>query len=79
MVRTQRFLAVFLFVLMTACAVEAAVSDGDFIKLCMGGTSAEVTKALQDGADMDARDEDGYSPLVLAAMYNEDARSWMSW
>ena len=44
-----------------------AISDNEFVKLCGFGTAREVEEALQDGANVDARDMFGRTALHEAA------------
>ena len=46
------------------------ISDEDFIELCASGTPEEVTQALTNGADPNARDVHGFTALMQAAEKN---------
>jgi hypothetical protein len=67
-------LCVFLFVIaamgafaLFANTASAAMSDGDFIKLCESGSLAEIQAAIKNGADANAKDEYGATALMAAA------------
>ena len=47
-----------------------AMSDADFLKLCRKGKAEEISAALKDGANIDARDKHEETPLMTAAAYN---------
>jgi ankyrin repeat protein len=42
----------------------------DFFKSCKSGTSEQVVAAIAAGADVNAKDKDGYTPLMLAGWSN---------
>ncbi len=65
-----RLLLVVALVLVLPSLTEARVSDGDFIKLCVLGSHAQVQAAIRGGANVNARSEIGWSPLHAAAYYN---------
>jgi len=48
----------FTAVLLLAGSAAAAISDADFLELCTDGTSEVVEKAIKDGANVNAVDED---------------------
>jgi ankyrin repeat protein len=54
-------------------AAEAAMSAEEFIKLCKTGTPAEVQAAIDAGADVNAKDKEGWTVLMNAALFNEKA------
>ena len=44
----------------------APCQASDFFALCIQGTAEQIRQALENGADVNARDADGYTPLMLA-------------
>ena len=45
--------------------------DADFIKLCLNnGSLQQINDAIKNGANVNARDEDGLTPLFCAAISN---------
>jgi ankyrin repeat protein len=50
-----------------------SMSDEEFIDLCKNGSPAEVQSAIEDGADVNARDNNGWTPLMFAAWNNSNA------
>ena len=48
----------------------AAMSDTDFHKLCRKGSPEDITAALKDGANVNARNRREETPLMTAAAYN---------
>jgi len=56
-----------------AGAVLAAVSDSEFISLCMFGSLQQINDAIRNGANVNARDVSGtVTPLSAAAGFNSD-------
>ena len=47
-------------------AASAAVSDEDFLRICTDGEIAEIEEALKDGANINAKDPNGETPLMGA-------------
>ncbi|MBR5705466.1 MAG: ankyrin repeat domain-containing protein [Deltaproteobacteria bacterium] len=58
--------------LLTATAVQGALPAEDFLKVCAKGTVQEVRQALAEGADVNARNDDGYTALMVAVYRNAD-------
>ena len=59
-------------VLLTLClplAAHGAMSDGEFVELCEGGTAQQVRDALRNGANPNAKDRYG-TALAHAARWN---------
>jgi ankyrin repeat protein len=50
-----------------ASPATAAVSDEDFLALCEKGSAQQIMDAIQDGANVNARDRRGKTPLMRAA------------
>jgi ankyrin repeat protein len=71
-------LTVFVFfvcMLLAPCAAEqanAAMGTKDFLRLCGVGTVQQIEAAIQAGADADAKEDDGATPLILAAAINKN-------
>ncbi len=55
-----------------AGAAWGAVDDGDFLRLCRSGSVQEIQKALQEGANPNAKDSNGMTALMWAAWFNRD-------
>jgi ankyrin repeat protein len=62
-----------LLVFMITNPASAAMSDEEFSSLCESGSSAEVQAAIESGADVDARGNNGQTPLMGAAANNNNA------
>jgi len=50
----------------------AAISDSDFLDLCETGNLQQIEEAINDGANINARNEDQETPLMWAAWGNPD-------
>jgi ankyrin repeat protein len=48
------------------------MSDDDFIILCRDGTPEEIERAIKDGANVSAADEDNWTALHFAVLSNEN-------
>ena len=70
----QRIFWVLLVCLLFAGSAVAVVNDSDFFDLCAEGTLEQVISAINDGADVNAKENAsrGRSPLLYAAAYNTD-------
>ena len=51
---------------------SAAMKDADFFQLCRSGTVQEIRLAIIRGANIYAREELGWTPLMFAAFDNAD-------
>ena len=66
-----RFLAVFVFVAFVFVALPVRADGADALFDAMGsGTAADVKAAIEAGANVNARNEDGATPLHTAAVAN---------
>jgi len=61
-------------VLTLTLMASSMVHSEDFFTLVRSGTSAQVAAAIQAGAPVAARDEEGRTPLMAAAASNSDLR-----
>ena len=52
--------------------VQGIMTDADFLKLCAKGAVEEISKALSDGARINAKDEQDRTTLMYAAKNNAD-------
>ena len=59
-----------LLCIVLAVPAFGAMKDGDFLKLCRKGKAEEISAALKDGANVNARDKQEETPLMTAAAYN---------
>jgi len=57
---------------LTLAVATAAAAQADFLDLCRTGTPDQVAKAIGEGADPNAHDENGMSPLMFAAALSPD-------
>ncbi len=48
----------------------SAMSDDEFLTLCATGTPQQIAAALKTGANVNAANSKGHTPLMLAAMHN---------
>ncbi|MCL2001696.1 MAG: ankyrin repeat domain-containing protein, partial [Planctomycetes bacterium] len=51
------------------------ISDEDFLELCKYGTPRNIERAIKTGANLEARNEYGETPLLVAIEYNENSRA----
>jgi hypothetical protein len=56
----------FAVVILNVNAAAAAMSTDDFFALCKTGTAREIETAISDGADVNAKDKNGKTALMLA-------------
>ncbi len=69
-------LVVLCLILLGTCApkkyVPKATQTNDFLLLVQTGTPQDVKAAIAKGADLNARDAGGFTPLITAAAHNKD-------
>ena len=53
--------------LIPAAWAAAAMSDTEFLELCIGGDAGEIRQAIREGANPNARNEYGFTALMFAA------------
>ena len=58
------------FMVLALVLCVGVFADGSFFRLMVTGTAEEVQSAIRRGADVNARDENGFTPLIGAAMHN---------
>ena len=66
----QRLFLCFLICTLPAGQAFAAMSDEEFFELCIIGSEQQIVDAIQNGANVHARDEIGQTPLIRAAFGN---------
>ncbi|MCL1876337.1 MAG: hypothetical protein FWF87_08790 [Synergistaceae bacterium] len=54
-------------------AVVAAITANEFIDLCQNGTLQQIEEAIKAGADVNAKEAGGFTPLMLATYYNKNS------
>jgi ankyrin repeat protein len=60
-----------IFVIMGSRVTYASVGDEVFFELCKSGAPEEISAAIKNGADINALDSDGWTPLMFA-VYRSD-------
>ena len=68
----KTWLVILLIVSFILVGSVLALGEEDFFEFCQTGTPEEVKKAIEEGADINARYKDGWTPLMHAARYNQD-------
>ena len=48
------------------------ITDAQFLKLCEEGDQQKILDAIKKGANVNAKDNDGWTPLILAAYFNKN-------
>ena len=48
---------------------EKAMSDAEFVELCKSGNAVEVEEAIRNGANVNAKDNDGNTALMRAVLW----------
>ena len=46
------------------------MNDSDFRELCKEGSLQQINEAIRNGANVNARNNDGFTPLMFAAVRN---------
>lgn len=59
-------LVILMIVIPLVIFTRSHISDADFMALCVASTPQGVAKAIQKGANLEARDENQYTPLMFA-------------
>ena len=52
---------------------SSAMSGEDFLELCKDGTPGDIERAIKAGANLEARNEYGETPLLVAIEHNENS------
>ena len=68
----------FLAALMMLCLATSAcgaMSDAEFLDLCEKGSVQEIQTALLKGANPNAKDENGWTPLMAVASFNQNPKA----
>jgi len=68
--RRYSFLLIFLVFLLTFFSINVGAED--FFELCKNGEAEEIQAALEAGADVNSVNENGMTPLMMAAKYNNN-------
>ena len=65
--QTRQILSAIFFVLLFSSTAYAKLGIKEFLSLCENGTQQQVEDAIRGGADVNARNKDGWTALMLAA------------
>ena len=68
----RKTLSVILIISFILAGSVSALGQGNFFDLVKTGTLEEVNNAIKAGADINARDKDGKTPLMYAAWNNQN-------
>jgi ankyrin repeat protein len=65
-------MSVFFLVFIATTPASAAMSDEEFFELCKYGSPVEIQTAIENGANVNSRDNHGWTPLMIAAWINDE-------
>lgn len=58
------------FLVAGSIIADTAAGNAEFFIVCQGGTPGRINQAIKAGADINARDDNGWTPLMHAAYHN---------
>ena len=61
----------FMVLSMASVTAQGAVSDATFLDLCESGTVQDVRRAIRNGANVNAKDKDGRTPLMSSEVLRD--------
>ena len=61
-------IAVFWYFLPAEAAKRSAINDAEFVELCKTGNAVKVSRAIKNDANVNAKDNDGYTALIMAVV-----------
>lgn len=62
----------FFIVILSFLMLFPLMAEEDFFELCETGTALQISAAIKAGASVNDRDRDGWTPLMVAALYNDN-------